>query len=564
MMNQQCYMRAMLLTLILSCILPHGRALTTSPEPASQVSMERNLCVAARNEDVAGLKAAASPLVDPLLECPEFDSTLFGIALRAEPAFWQEFVALTDASWHARLNGVRLNSSIQSISLGMGDDGARAYYQEVLRLLKEGILPEEKRQFSWETVATLLGKFISNQSLDTATPSPERRELAIAIVQHLLPRLPVDLALSTEYAARIFWEGMVSMPEPQAVSALELMHKKFGSRVAKSAQHVPGSFALQYAVKGRLLLALTEAGLLSPTMPSIWIMAAQYDRVDVLRSLSNSGTVPAGVLAASVASHRSNRSFAAFDFLLDHMITPPLQPELNQALASILDLTADESKVGKKWPRIERLLSLGADINQVFSSAEVYFSNRLVFLLRQDPQLAMRLLERGLSGDVPMQESKMNLLLTYLSLVSPLYGGTPPYDAQVLRMLAKNTRDINVASTRMQTFPLYQAIRRSAELGRAMLEAGAQVDAIEPQGTTMLMRAAALNDADIVQFLLAERADAALLSRQRINALAYAQCYGSKDAELLLLAKGIAAEGTQRCLDERAACAATGKCKGKG
>ena len=89
------------------------------------------------------------------------------------------------------------------------------------------------------------------------------------------PRLPsLDLLNGFEAAARL-------LSFTRAGEELYLSQ----SAVSRQIQELEEQLGVRLFERRHRALALTEAGLLSPTMPSIWIMAAQYDRVDVLRSL---------------------------------------------------------------------------------------------------------------------------------------------------------------------------------------------------------------------------------------------------------------------------------------
>jgi ankyrin repeat protein len=80
-----------------------------------------------------------------------------------------------------------------------------------------------------------------------------------------------------------------------------------------------------------------------------------------------------------------------------------------------------------------------------------------------------------------------------------------------------------------------------------MLHAGADPNARDSYGNTMLMMAAAGNELEVVRFLLSAGADVRRKNKIGINALGYADCFDAENVRTVLKAGAAVSEGADVC-----------------
>ncbi len=453
---------------------------------------------------------------------------------------WNALVAKLPSDKRAVLQDARV-AQLMATMPNKSLETKKDFLREIAHRLKQGAVPREfgEPAFSWDSASRLM------QSVSIREDEDHVSQTVRVFVEQVLPLIPADEPPPSKDF--LFWNSLAELPEHEAVLTLDALRQRFG-RLAPSADARPVGRAIEAKAPWGVIQALIRAGV---TTPKDWDTAARTARVDVLNELHAAGLpVAKDALVASTWAVAQQGQFGSLDWLIDVM-PKPLPGELADIAVDNLLTQADRVAFEEKWPRIDRLLAHGADLTRVFSRKSLHAFN-LIMLLRYQPEVAKALLARGLDPSVSMPPLNDNLLMNYLALMNHSDPAYTHVGADVIEAIVKrNPELLNRYSDELGLFPLYIASQHSPELGRAMIRLGADPKVRSPQGHTLLMMAAAHGDEGVAHFLIQAGADLAAVEPHGVSALGYAQCYERPKVVATLIAAGAPSLGRALCEAQR-------------
>ena len=173
-------------------------------------------------------------------------------------------------------------------------------------------------------------------------------------------------------------------------------------------------------------------------------------------------------------------------------------------------------------PTIKLLLEHGADVNAVNNRK----STPLFWAIYDEAKVRF-LLDHGANVNAKVVDGR-----------TPIYqAASRPNATPVLRMLLEKGANPN-AKTLIGMTPLMAASRTDLEAERILIDAKADVNAVNAAGATALMAAAGTGRPEAVRMLLAKGADPKLRTKKNETALADAATAGNEETVKLLLDRG--------------------------
>jgi ankyrin repeat protein len=145
------------------------------------------------------------------------------------------------------------------------------------------------------------------------------------------------------------------------------------------------------------------------------------------------------------------------------------------------------------------------------------------------------------------KDLKVNALMLFLMCRDPRSSAT--INEELGKALIQHAKPdiLNAYYKEVKVFPLALAADRSIKMAGMMLDAGADPNAQDSYGNTMLMMAAAGNELEVVRFLLSAGADVSRKNKIGINAIGYADCFDADNVRAVLKAGSSVSEGADVC-----------------
>lgn len=187
-------------------------------------------------------------------------------------------------------------------------------------------------------------------------------------------------------------------------------------------------------------------------------------------------------------------------------------------------------------PTLKTLLAKGADPNVVDAQGDPL----LLMALKEKSNTAVKLLLQSKRLDL----NKTNLVGENALMLAALQGRL-----DVVKILVEE-REAELNKTGWTALH-YAASTGQRETVKYLLDHGAEIDALSPNGTTPLMMAVRGGYVDTVKLLLAEGADMALKNQQKMSALDFAISYQHEEIAAGLAARQLMIERQEA--EERAA-----------
>ncbi|MFC5742047.1 ankyrin repeat domain-containing protein [Dyella tabacisoli] len=491
-------------------------------------------------------KSLQGPL-RPFEKCPNSSYTLAYIATdELEQDQWLVFRELVPPQDRARLSEMRL---LRLIYLAPNQMPSTESLTVIEQMLEEGTLTVEDGQFSWPSVGRLLEILELEPSRVT---SDQKAQVARIFFERMLSKAPAE----REANLSSLWPGLLHLPEPQLLTALQSLKSKFGAfnpsneawqkspDIDYPLKSADVARAITGGVSNEVVLAMVDLRLPAPPDDRAWGAAIDSGRVDLIALIlkrhytvpleNDHGTWRTPLLQAAQAFAKKADG-RALDLLLWASPPPPLNPEVADRVLSIMLFASAEAPAEQRWRYVDRMVALGADPGRLFNDKDVAMNGyNIIDLIHYRPQVAMGLLRHGLSQTVPLQPARGNLLSNYLMVKSPV-SNEPP-SMELIKVMLKQRNTINLYDAGVGHFPLELAVMNySPEFGREFLQLGADIRARDPNGYNLLTRAAAYGYLKLVTFLLDAGVDPDEASADGMTALAFAQCKGRHEVVDLLL-----------------------------
>jgi len=196
----------------------------------------------------------------------------------------------------------------------------------------------------------------------------------------------------------------------------------------------------------------------------------------------------------------------------------------NQLLFAVGDDNVQEMK---------RLISAGADIN-----SDLTGDGMTPLMLAQSPEMVNLLIQQG--ANVNQKDSKMATALLYL-----LFSDQAE---QILPLLLNNGADVNAVASGMnnetpilaarQLFYEGRDFKRAERVVRILHNGGANINAQDAEGYTLLITAAVNNKLRLAQLMIALGANIEIRSKEGMTALDYAKQMKHEEIVDLLINTG--------------------------
>lgn len=557
-----------LLTLILS--LGWHSPVRASDEPFTGKDRElAKQCAALLERDLGRLRKllGGKPLYALTTNCPGYPPVRFADLGTENLPYeqWLQFRDMAAPEERERLTDLRLRFVLGALTRL---DQVKTGLDRIDDMMEQGALPRgEDGKVSWSSVADVLDVLHLPEAKATAEDKAHATRI---FMERMLARLPAE----RDADLTPLWKGLVYLPDPELLKAVGLLKTRFGafspSREAwqaapQTAYPLQSARLFMYSEEPHLsdaaVLAIVDLRLPAPPTMSTWNGVIDQDRQALLDTFiqrgyplpqeKESGTWRS-VLVTGVAAINARGDTRSLDKLLGATRREDLQPDIADRLILMLAFARPKAPlpdlpIAKRWRFIDRLVALGADANRAFANkSEVGYQFDMYTLTRRNPEVAVGLLDHGLSPTAPVLPSGSNILNNYLMTRRPV--SEPEPDIAVIRAILKHKNIINTFDAGVRHFPIeFAVMNHSPEFARAFAALGVDYHIRDPNGYGLMTRAAANGYAKLVKFLLEAGVDANESTPDGISPLAYAQCANNAEVIELLQKKGGLVKGTPHC-----------------
>jgi len=491
--------------------------------------------------------------LDPMARCPVDGRLLIGNMAFAPASEWPRVLSLvTDAQRQLLLN-LRLAVIAATLkSYGLDDP----ILQQLEALASAGAQPVT---ISGAVDSTLLNAFLIWG--DGAAEEAGKTDEAVNVLLKLIDNLSV-VNSSPPHLSSQFWitllrnDTLHRYPDQKwQLLVLERLHQRFGAIAPAEEDELS---PLQYAISDAPLPVVQAVDKLTRSdavSTGMLIAAIERDRWAVLAALRK---IDLGQLSdteyRSILVATTRKVLASGD--VDHLHRLLSAREAGESsldwLLHVVLTAYQEEFASSGWKTVEYLQQAGASPERVMVNAGDSIDNPCSYMLFY-PERFRVLVERGFDIGTPLpvigrKDLKVNALMLFLMCCDPRRSSATINEELGKALIQYAKPDIlNAYYKEVKVFPLARAAERSIKLAGMMLDAGADPNAQDSYGNTMLMRAAAGNELEVVRFLLSAGADVSRKNEIGINALGYADCFDADDVRAVLKAGSSVSEGADVC-----------------
>lgn len=498
------------------------------------------------------VKAIQHRQLDLTTKCPADGRLLIEILAFTPGSEWPKVLSLVTGKQRQML----LNLRLAAIAATLLNDGPEDTILEQLdALASAGAQPV--------TIRGAIDSSVLNTFLiweHSAAEDAGQTDEAINVLLKLLDNLsavnssPPDLGYQ-------FWKTLLANdtlhPYPDQkwqLLVLARLHQRFGTIAPTGKDEVS---PLQYAISSAPLPVVqavaqltrsdaVSAGVISAAIErDRWEILAELRKID-LRQLSDND-----YQSVLVTATRKVLASGDVDYLRRLLSARKAKDSSLDWLLNVTLNAYQEEFASFGWKTVEYLQQAGASPERLMADAGDSVDDPCSYMLYY-PERFRGLVERGfdIGTQLPVsgrRDLKVNTLMLFLMCRDP--RRSLPINEELGEVLVQHAQPevLNTYSPATKVFPLALAAGRSPKLATMMLDAGADPNAHDAHGNTMLMMEAAGNELATVNFLLSAGAEVNSKNDIGINALGYAECLDAEEARAVLTPLSKKAEGVEVC-----------------
>ncbi len=489
--------------------------------------------------------------LDLATTCPHGDRMLIEMLAFAPDAQWPPLLSLVTGAQRQSLLNLRLGVlAARRVNAGSED----ADLDQLAALAAAGAQPVI---LGGTIASTMLSALLPEQG---APADAEKIDKAIAVLLHLLDNLAA-LDNKAPQLGSLFWSRLLPDKTAQPLAQeqwqlpiLHRLHQRFGVVAATEQGEVT---PLQRALSNASPAVVKAVAQLTPSDPlSAGMLSAAIaeDRWQLLASLH---TIDLGSLQKSeyqsvlVTATRKTLATGALSHLQRLLALRKAEASTLDWLLCVVLYAYDDEFAAFGWKTVEFLQQAGASAERVLATPRSDVDSPCSAMLGF-PERFRGLVERGLPVQTPLPVLgrpgvKVNALTLFFMCRDPRSAVALNEELGELLIQRATPQDFNTYNPAIKAFPLALAARRSPKLARLMLTRGADANAQDAHGNTVLMMEAASNEPATVRFLLEAGAEVNRTNKLGINALGYAECFDAKEVVAILRSHSAKAEGAAGC-----------------
>lgn len=489
--------------------------------------------------------------LDLATRCPHGDRMLIEMLAFAPDAQWPPMLSLVKGAQRQSLLNLRLGV-LAARRVNAGSEGAGL--DQLAALAVAGAQPVT---LGGSIASTVLSALLPEQA---ATADAEKIDKAIAVQLHLLNNLAALDNKAPQLGSR-FWSRLLPEKAAQPLAQeqwqlpiLHRLHQRFGTVAAtEKGELTPLQQALSNASPAvvKAVAQLTPSDPLSAGMLSAAIAEDRWLLLASLRTIDLGPLEKSEYQSVLVAATRKTLATGALSHLQRLLALRKAEDSTLDWLLNVVLQTYDDEFAAFGWKTVEFLQQAGASTERVLANPRSDFDSPCNSMLGS-PERFRGLVERGLPVQTLLPVLgrpglKVNALTLFFMCRDPRSAVALNEELGELLIQRATPQDFNTYNPAIKAFPLALAAQRSPKLARLMLTRGANANAQDAHGNTVLMMEAASNEPDTVRFLLEAGADVNRTNKLGINALGYAECFDAKEVVTILKPHSAQAEGVARC-----------------
>lgn len=483
--------------------------------------------------------------------CPNQQRTLIEMLAFVPDAHWLRVLSLVTGPQRQNLLNLRLGVlAARRVNAGPEDAGL----DQLAALAAAGAQPVTLDG----TLASIV--FIALLPEQGAAVDAETIDKAIEVLLQLLDNLAARDNQAPQLDSR-FWSMLLPataaqplVQEQWQLPILQRLHQRFGTVAPTRPGEMP---PLQRAISNaspavvQAVDQLTPADAVNAGLLSAAIERDRWQLLTTLRPIELNRLDQGEYQSVLVTATREMLASGEAHHLHRLLSLRKADPSTLDWLLHVALHAYDNEFATFGWKSIEFLQQNGASPERVLSNSSNAFDNPCNFI-QHYPERFRGLVTRGLAVQTPLPVPgrpglKVNAFTLFFMCRDPRSAVVLNEDLGEFMVERATPQDFNTYNAAIKAFPLALAAKRSLKLARLMLERGADVNAQDTHGNTVLMMEAASNEPATIRFLLEAGAEVERTNKLGINALGYAQCFDAKEAIAVLSPHSAKAEGTAGC-----------------
>lgn len=498
------------------------------------------------------LVTAMQQQLDLATTCPNQQRTLIEMLAFVPDAHWLRVLSLVTGQQRQDLLNLRLGVMTARLANGGPEDGL---LEQIGALALAGARPVDLHGKLAPSVLSALLSWPHGAVVDA--PTTDR---AIAVLLQLFENLAA-IDRTPPQLGNQFWHLLLTgdpmqaaLQEPRQLRILQRLHQRFGT-VAPTRQ---GEMTpLQRALSNASPAVVQAVGQLTPSdAPNAGMLSAAIERdrwqlLAGLRPIELNRLEQSEYRSVLVTATRKMLATGEAHHLHRLLSLRKADPSTLDWLLHVVLHAYDDEFAAFGWKTVEFLQQNGASAERVLANPRNEADNPCNFMLGS-PERFRGLVARGLPVQTPLPVLgqpglKVDALSLFFMCRDPRSSVAINEDLGEFLVRQAQPQDFNTYHAATKAFPLALAAKRSLKLARLMIERGADVNAQDAHGNTVLMMEAASNEPATIRFLLEAGAEVDRTNKLGINALGYAQCFDAKEAIGVLSLHSAKAEGTAGC-----------------